>query len=124
MFASFKSDKTRNTQKGQQENHGLTLLDTPNLDLCLRTPASLEEIVDYGKLILEGKGLLMCLNDLPDPDKIRAQDYLAGVAYTIGAPNRSCPGQSHHVPAGRSEYNQRIRGSCCLGNSFRSLVVG
>ena len=33
MFASFKSDKTRNTQKGQQENHGLTLLDTPNLDL-------------------------------------------------------------------------------------------
>lgn len=85
MFASFKSDKTRNTQKGQQENHGLTLLDTPNLDLCLRTPASLEEIVDYGKLILEGKGLLMCLNDLPDPDKIRAQDYLAGVAYTIGA---------------------------------------
>lgn len=87
MFASFKSSRSSasRTPAGESENPGLTLLDTPNLDLCLRTPASLEEIVAYGKLILEGKGLIMCLNDLPEPDKIRAQDYLAGVAYTIGA---------------------------------------
>ena len=82
MFASFKSGKTHQEER---ENPGLTLLDTPNLDLCLRTPGSLEDIVSYGGLIMAGKGLLVCLNDLPEPDKIRAQDYLAGIAYTIGA---------------------------------------
>ena len=82
MFASFKSGKVHQEER---ENPGLTLLDTPNLDLCLGAAASLEDIVSYGGVIMDGEGLILCLNDLPEPDKIRAQDYLAGIAYTIGA---------------------------------------
>lgn len=82
MFAHFRSEKT--PPKDEQRS-SLMVLDTPTLNLCLRTPGSLEEIVPYGRLLLEGRGLLLCLNDLAAADKPRAQDYLAGVAYTIGA---------------------------------------
>ncbi|WP_337928570.1 cell division protein SepF [Acidaminococcus timonensis] len=85
MFARFQSHKDVPEKPEETRDNGLTLLTTPNLDLCLRTPASLEDIVSYGQLIMEGKGLLLCLNDLAEPNKVRAQDYLAGVAYTIGA---------------------------------------
>ncbi len=82
MFAHFRSGK-KPPQEEQRSN--LMVLDTPTMNLCLRTPGSLEEIVSYGQLLLEGSGLLLCLNDLETEDKTRAQDYLAGVAYTIGA---------------------------------------
>ena len=40
MFASFKSGKAHQEER---ENPGLTLLDTPNLDLCLRTLACIKK---------------------------------------------------------------------------------
>ncbi|MCD2434870.1 cell division protein SepF [Acidaminococcus sp. NSJ-142] len=81
MFSGFHSEKKHEEEYFDRD---LTLVRAPALKLMLRTPADLKDIAHYGKFLLEGKGLLLALDQLEPEDQTRARDYLSGISYTLG----------------------------------------
>ena len=70
--------------KDEAAERDFTLLTTPTLNLVLQTPENLTDIFSYGKLLLHGRSLLVCLESMPEKQRQRAKDYLAGICYPLG----------------------------------------
>ena len=83
MFATAK--KFFHGEEEIQEERGLRLLETPSLSIALRTPQALEDIPDFAQCLMDGEAVILNLAELSDEDKVRALDYMDGVAYTLNA---------------------------------------
>jgi FtsZ-interacting cell division protein YlmF len=78
--ASYGYDEDRRYGSGS-----LHVLSRPTLRMALRVPDSIDRIIKYGELIVEGNALLVDYSELSDDLAVRAMDYLSGVAYAVDA---------------------------------------
>ena len=75
---------THKDHNDEPSERDLQLLTTPTLNLVLQTPEDLTDIFSYGKLLLSGRSLLVCLESMPEKQRQRAKDYLSGICYPLG----------------------------------------
>ncbi len=72
-----------NEETGEQTN--LTLLEQASLDIAIRTPLTMKDCMNYADALLDGELVLVSFDKMNQEDRVRSEDFLAGVCYMAGA---------------------------------------
>jgi FtsZ-interacting cell division protein YlmF len=80
MQLGFHDDRMEEETQGS-----LHVVSAPGLTMAIRSPKRLEDVVRCGDILLSGAALLVDYENLPEQERIRAMDYLSGVAYPVDA---------------------------------------
>ncbi|MDD4321089.1 MAG: cell division protein SepF [Acidaminococcaceae bacterium] len=69
----------------ETEVRGPVLVETPAMNMRVRTPRNFQDVQAYADALMSGDTLLISYVDLDDAASTRVADYLAGVCYIAGA---------------------------------------
>lgn len=69
----------------ETETSGPVLVETPSLNMRIRTPRNFNDVQEYADALMNGDTLLISYVDLDEASSTRVADYLTGVCYTVGA---------------------------------------
>lgn len=69
----------------ETEVRGPVLVETPVMNMRVRTPRDFQDVQGYADALMSGDTLLISYVDLNDAASTRVADYLAGVCYVAGA---------------------------------------
>ena len=72
-----------NEETGEQTN--LTLLEQASLGIDIRTPLTMKDCTRYADALLDDQLVLVSFDKLSPEDRMRSEDYMAGVCYIAGA---------------------------------------
>ena len=69
----------------ETEVRGPVLVETPVMNMRIRTPRNFNDVQEYADALMSGDTLLISYVDLDEAASTRVADYLTGVCYTVGA---------------------------------------